>query len=85
MAMCAVAVLKNRALGLSVVWIVTMLSIYGLAVVGLEAFSPALYAPSNLTQLPITNLAAPLILVGGVSLCATFALLVAAPRLLRFQ
>lgn len=85
MALCTVVLIRNRALGIASVWIATILVIFLMAVLGLEAYSPALYSAFNLTQLPVTNLLVPLSMVGGATVVLVCATLWLAPRIARLQ
>ncbi len=85
LAFCVTVVLPSRVLGLGLVWLVTMLAIFLFAVLGLEAFSPGLYSPFNVTQLPVVNLTAPATIVGGLTLIVVILVLIRAPRLRRLQ
>ncbi|MFV0451468.1 MAG: hypothetical protein ACK5LS_04350 [Propioniciclava sp.] len=55
--LCLTILQRSRVVALVAPWAVQMVVGYGMALVGLEGFSPSLIMPFNVTQLPLSNLA----------------------------
>lgn len=80
-AFCTVVLIPNRVIGLSLPWVVYLLTCFLMAVLWLERYSPAVAMPFNLTQLGADALARPLLGVAVVAGALTTAMLVRAPSL----
>lgn len=81
MALCSTLLVRSRFAALSLPWAVSLVVVFLFAIVGLEAYSPGLLFPFNLTQLPMGNLLYPLASVAVVTTCLVGYTLVRAPSL----
>lgn len=83
--LCLSLLQRSRVVALIAPWAVEMVLEFGMAVLGLEGFSPGLIMPFNLTQLPLTNLVVPLVGLSAVVVAFMLAVLVRPDRLHRLQ
>ncbi|MFZ1412220.1 MAG: hypothetical protein WAS07_12230 [Micropruina sp.] len=83
--MCALVLVRNRVLALTLPWIAYLAAGFALAVTWLEAYSVLLAFPFNLTQLPLTNLLYPLAGLSFVVVLVTGFTLAKAPTIPQLQ
>ncbi|MDR1431722.1 MAG: hypothetical protein LBI99_06345 [Propionibacteriaceae bacterium] len=83
--LCLIMLMKNQIIPLVLPWLASLVLSFGFAVFGLEAFSPGLLFPFNLTQLPMENLLYPLGLVATAAAVLVAYVLYNAPKLHNFQ
>ncbi|MDR0959615.1 MAG: hypothetical protein LBM23_04545 [Propionibacteriaceae bacterium] len=80
-----VILVRNKALAISLPWISYLIAIYTFAVLWLEAYSPTLVWPFNLTQQPLWHLLVPLTMMVLIAGTLVTTVLVRAPKLSQLQ
>lgn len=83
--MCALVVVSNRALAISLPWMIYLVAYVGMAVMRLEAYGPSLVFPFGLTQLPLENTGYTLLGTGAITVFVVSAVIARAPHLARLQ